>query len=164
MDTPRSPSRLSGAPPASSARGQIRTGGPGIVIFGALVAVLLAFLLPSGVDAMASNEADDSNNLGLLAQACAENFCNAGVDALDLWLSLEETCSIGPSAQPYLDGLLKSTSRAQTTLATTSASTEGWSPTAAAVVCVGVWSLSIYAGFRSGIRVGTQTKGGYPVA
>jgi len=39
---------------------------------------------------MAPNEAHDSNNLGMLAQACAESYCGAGVNALDLWLSLEQ--------------------------------------------------------------------------
>lgn len=39
-----------------------------------------------------------------------------------------------------------------------------WSPTSAALVCACVGSMLAYAGFRSGVRVGTQTKGGYPVA
>ena len=30
------------------------------------------------------------NNLGLLAKSCAEQYCHAGINGLDLWISLEE--------------------------------------------------------------------------
>jgi len=40
----------------------------------------------------------------------------------------------------------------------------GWSVTSAALVCLCVWSVSVYAGYRSGLKIGTQTKGAYPVA
>lgn len=36
--------------------------------------------------------------------------------------------------------------------------------TSTALFCACVSSALVYAGFRSGVRVGTQTKGGYPVA
>lgn len=30
------------------------------------------------------------NNLGLMARACSQTFCHAGITGLDLWVSLEE--------------------------------------------------------------------------
>lgn len=33
-----------------------------------------------------------SNNLGVLTEACARSFCGVGVNALDLWWSLEQVC------------------------------------------------------------------------
>jgi len=35
------------------------------------------------------------NNLGLLAKSCSEQFCHAGINGLDLWISLEEVSSAG---------------------------------------------------------------------
>lgn len=40
----------------------------------------------------------------------------------------------------------------------------GWPVSVAAVVWVGVWVVSMYAGYRSGMKVGSQSKGLYPVA
>ena len=41
---------------------------------------------------------------------------------------------------------------------------ERWSVTSTALLCACVWSVLVYAGFRSGARVGTRAKGGYPVS
>ena len=54
-----------------------------------LLACCLSLLAPAA-EAMAKNEGTESNNLGLLAQACASSYCGVGVTPLDLWLSLEE--------------------------------------------------------------------------
>ncbi len=35
-------------------------------------------------------ESITDNNLGLLAKSCSEQFCHAGINGLDLWISLEE--------------------------------------------------------------------------
>lgn len=35
-------------------------------------------------------ESVTDNNLGLTAKACAETYCQAGTNGLDLWISLEE--------------------------------------------------------------------------
>lgn len=35
-------------------------------------------------------ESVTDNNLGLTARACAQNFCRAGINGLDLWISMEE--------------------------------------------------------------------------
>ena len=50
----------------------------------------MGLLLVSSAGGLEQNDNDDSNNLGLLTAACADNFCRTGVSGLDLWLSLEE--------------------------------------------------------------------------
>lgn len=52
--------------------------------------LFVGLLLVSSAGGLESNDNDDSNNLGLLTAACADNFCRTGVSGLDLWLSLEE--------------------------------------------------------------------------
>lgn len=52
--------------------------------------LFVGLLLVSSASAVEKNDNDDSNNLGLLTSACADNFCRNGVSGLDLWLSLEE--------------------------------------------------------------------------
>lgn len=48
-------------------------------------------------------ESVTDNNLGLMAKSCAEQFCHAGIDGLDLWISFEEvrspniTIDVGPA-------------------------------------------------------------------
>lgn len=54
-----------------------------------------ALLLVPVAEGMAKNEEKDSNDLGLLAQACAASYCGVGMTALDLWLSLEEVSNRG---------------------------------------------------------------------
>lgn len=54
-----------------------------------------SLLLLPGADAMAKNEMKESNSLGLLAEACANSYCGVGVNALDLWVSLEEVSGRG---------------------------------------------------------------------
>lgn len=39
-------------------------------------------------------ESVTDNNLGLMAKACSEQFCHAGIDGLDLWISFEEVRSM----------------------------------------------------------------------
>eukprot|EP00903_Cladosiphon_okamuranus_P020110 g18467.t1 len=128
------------------------------MIAGAVLLSCTLLLLVPGAAGMTKNERKDSNKLGLLAEACAASYCGAGVTALDLWLSLQEECDVestpgltalwvngfSGAAYPDLDG--------------------NWSVNSAALVCAGVWSVLAYVGFRSGVRVGTRSKGGYPVA
>lgn len=70
------------------------------------VLVLLAFVVfigsgtgtDEGTDTYVSSwdsspfnlESVTDNNLGLTAKACAETYCRAGTNGLDLWVSLEE--------------------------------------------------------------------------
>lgn len=60
-----------------------------------LLCCCLSVLLAPVAEAMAKNEGKESNNLGLLAEACASSHCGVGVTALDLWLSLEEVSGRG---------------------------------------------------------------------
>lgn len=61
--------------------------------------LFVGLLLVSSVSAVA-NDNDDSNNLGLLTSACADNFCRSGVSGLDLWLSLEEVSDMNEPSLP----------------------------------------------------------------
>lgn len=117
--------------------------------------LFVGLLLVSSASAVEKNDNDDSNNLGLLTSACADNFCRNGVSGLDLWLSLEEACDV--NTQPYLENLMSQPSKS-------SMGVGGWPVSVAAVVWVGVWVVSMYAGYRSGMKVGSQSKGLYPVA
>ncbi|CAM9158356.1 unnamed protein product [Ectocarpus fasciculatus] len=135
----------------------------------ALLVVVCASLLPVGVEAMARNDDSASNNLGLLAQACASSFCGLGVNALDLWLSLEEVCRTGDQNQPSVEGDSEIELGGVHGLGWGKAAAEGghdddWSASSTALVCGGVLAVSAIVGFRSGIKVGTWTKDGYPVA
>lgn len=79
-------------------------------LLAAALVLVCASLLPAGAEAMGPNDGGADNTLGLLAQACANSFCGRGVDALDLWLSLEEVRRkwIGPAG---VRGVLHSQSR-----------------------------------------------------
>lgn len=59
--------------------------------------LFVGLLLVYYASAIEKNDNDDSNNLGLLTSACADNFCRSGVSGLDLWLSLEEVRANKPS-------------------------------------------------------------------
>lgn len=63
---------------------------PALPLLVAALLLVCASVLPVGAVAMAPNDDGVSNNLGLLARSCASSFCGLGVNALDLWLSLEE--------------------------------------------------------------------------
>lgn len=73
------PDRRSSAPPATSA-----------VLLCLVVLLLLCCSRLPVAEAMAANIEANSNELGLLAHACASSYCGVGVNALDLWLSLEQ--------------------------------------------------------------------------
>ncbi|CAM9968348.1 unnamed protein product [Ectocarpus sp. 13 AM-2016] len=138
-------------------------------LLAAALVLLCASLLPAGAEAMGPNDDGAGNNLGLLAQACASSFCGLGVDALDLWLSLEEVCRTGASNQPSLEGggeieLGGVYGRGWGTAAAEGGRGGDWSASSTALVCGGVLAVSALMGFRSGIKVGTWTKEGYPVA
>ncbi|CAB1116875.1 unnamed protein product [Ectocarpus sp. CCAP 1310/34] len=138
-------------------------------LFAAALVLVCASLLPAGAEAMAPNDDGAANSLGLLAQACASSFCGLGVDALDLWLSLEEVCRTGASNQPSPEGggemeLGVIHGRGWGTAAAEGGHGGDWSASSTALVCGGVLAVSALVGFRSGIKVGTWTKEGYPVA
>ncbi|CAN0185421.1 unnamed protein product [Ectocarpus sp. 4 AP-2014] len=134
-------------------------------LLAAALVLVCASLLPIGANGMGPNDDGAANNLGLLAQACASSFCGLGVDALDLWLSLEEVCRTGASNQGggeiELGGVH---GRGWGTVAAEGGRGGDWSTSSTVLVCGGVLAVSALVGFRSGIKVGTRTKEGYPVA
>ncbi len=76
---------------AGQAPARTAGGSRAVVLMSFLMGVMAcSCLLAVPAAAMSPNEAHDSNRLGLLAQSCAESFCGPGMNALDLWLSLEQ--------------------------------------------------------------------------
>lgn len=39
-------------------------------------------------------ESVTDNNLGLMAKSCSEQYCHAGINGLDLWISFEEVGAV----------------------------------------------------------------------
>lgn len=56
--------------------------------------MVLCVEFPRNVGATGKNDDSYDNNLGLLAQVCASNYCNSATNALDLWISVEEVCRL----------------------------------------------------------------------
>eukprot|EP00752_Nemacystus_decipiens_P001655 g1608.t1 len=98
-------------------------------------------------------ESVTDNNLGLMAKACSEQFCHAGIDGLDLWVSLEEVCTV--KSQPYFATILEEESPA----VSGALSTGDWHPVSAGVLCGFIGAASMVAGFKLGANFHGYNRG-----
>lgn len=81
----------------------------------------------------------------------------------------KQVCRTGAPNQPSVEGGSETELGGVHGLGWGSAAAEGaydgdWSASSTVLVCAGVLAVSAVVGFRSGIKVGTWTKEGYPVA
>lgn len=104
-------------------------------------------------------ESVTDNNLGLMAKSCSEQYCHAGINELDLWISFEEVCTL--SSQPYLATVLgEEEQQAAGGVGVGGTLSSGdWHPVAAGVLCGFVGAASMVAGFKLGADFHSYHKG-----